>query len=233
MKNAIVLAILHFMWAWNAHFNIYHVPGVLNHADAPSRDSQYRGTRLIPRLFDMIWRSVPTGDAITVSAFDSIATAHVPPGWEHLPPPRNLLRYFSLGPDPYSSGVNCFAQSVTFEFCYANPPLALARAAVVFFAESKARAVFVLSPPEGVPPWWWSELVVPFCRWKCPLPLRNSEYRHSHRGWVDVEAHRRVKLSVYLLDFTDNVIDGIIDPPDYSPTVPHPSEVQRWGQQGK
>ena len=179
--------------------------------------------RLKPELFLHISRYMPSGQAFTHDLFGSWATAHVPLGWGDLPEPDRYLPYFSRGPDPYSVGVNCFAQDVLecegggAMFGFANPPLVLARAAVAFVKESRSRAVFVLSPPSGVAPPWWTEMVTgPRLIWECPLPEMNSEYRTSAGVWVDVVESRRVPLTAYLLDFREFEL-GVFSSPSYSP----------------
>ena len=195
---------------------------------APSRDEKYNGVRLKPELFRHLSKYVPSGQAFTHDLFGSWATAHVPLGWEDLPEPDRYLPYFSRGPDPGSAGVNCFAQDVREcegggeMFGFANPPLVLARAAVAFVRESRARALFVLSPPSGVAPPWWTEMVVgDRLVWECPLPEMNSEFRDSLGTWVDVAESRRVPLTAYLLDFRGLMAGETSgSSPSYSPLDP-------------
>jgi hypothetical protein len=172
--------------------------GKLNRADAPSRAAVFCGTRLRRDLFPLLWGN-PCG-VLTCDAFSSLATAIVPPFWGDLPVPRRFLPYYAIGPDPHCAGIDCFAQDVTGEFCFVNPPFRLTKAAVIFFVESKARGLFVLPDRSGE--WWWESYVSGggFCQWSLRLPLANTEYRvDSGTGWNDVD--KPVALTAYVLDF--------------------------------
>ena len=132
----------------------------------------------------------------------SYATAQSPPGWEKREEPHNFLRYYSIGPDIYSAGVDVFSQNVrgragVWEFLYINPPHNVARAVVLFFAGSRARALFVL--PDCSNQWWWPTYVTPYITWQYTLGTSHTEYRCKLKGWLPTTRNR--VLTAYVLDF--------------------------------
>ena len=187
---------------------VAYCSGVLNKADLPSREEQYAGTRLDREVLRELWKSV---GPFTWDAFASEATAFIPPGWEGYPIPECYLDYFSLSEDRYSKGTDCFTQNVAErdgveEFMYANPPHVCARAAVLFFAESRARALFVLPLPEIPAPYWWDELVVRYATWQRVLPVTCNEYR-VNGGWA--ASSRPMAQIACVLDFRDRAARSI------------------------
>ena len=201
IKNEILLAVLHYSWRWNAKFVFRHVPGIDNPADAPSRARQFRGTRLKPSTIAMLYNENPYS-YFTADAMSSFATAWTPPGWEAREKPDCFLPYYSIGPDLYSSGVDCFAQNVgevggVPAFCYVNPPHCMLQATLQFFAESRAIALFVL--PDRHREWWWTEYVSSACQWQLTLGERETQYRCKDRGWRATTTP--LMLRAYILDY--------------------------------
>jgi hypothetical protein len=203
IKNEILLAVLHFMLEWNCQFVFTHVPGIDNLADAPSRAEEFGGIMLNPATFEWLYRDNPVGP-FDFDCMSSFACAQRPPGWEARGKPDCFLPYYSIGPDPYAAGVDCFAQDVRGPgvvtwFNYVNPPHCMLESTVLFFAESRAHALFIL--PDCRHEWWWPEYVVPYCTWQSTLGKYEARYRCKLAGWRATK--QPVLLTAYILDFRD------------------------------
>ena len=201
IKNEILLAVLNYSWKWNSKFIFTHVPGIDNVADEPSRLKKYRGTKLRAETIAMLYNENPHG-YFTCDAMSSLATAWTPPGWEARPEPDRYLPYYTIGPDIYTSGVDCLAQNVREidgvpAFCYVNPPHRLLPAVLQFFSESRAIALFVL--PDRHQEWWWPDYVTSACVWRRTLGTGQSQYRCKKAGWRTTETP--MMLRAYLLDY--------------------------------
>lgn len=204
VKSSLLLAVLNYAYQWQCRFHFRHVAGVLNKADAPSRVKVYAGTRLCRRTLAWLWRNNPKG-VFTMDAMASHATAFVPPGYEGYGEPEKYLAYYSLSYDPFSVGRDVFTQNVAErdgvrEYMYVNPPHALARAVVMYFAEARACALFVLPLLAEPLPFWWQEYVERYSVWKSVLPMSCSEYR-LNGGWRPCD--RPLAQVACILDFTE------------------------------
>jgi hypothetical protein len=212
VKSSLLLAVLNFAYQWQCRFHFRHVAGVLNKADAPSRVELYAGTRLCRKTLAWLWSNNP-GGAFTMDAMASHATAFVPPGYEGYREPERYLAYYSLSYDPCSAGRGVFTQDVAEragvrEYMYVNPPHALARAVVTYFAEARARALFVLPLLPEPLPFWWQEYVVRYSTWTSVLPMSCSEYRRNG-GWWPCE--RPLAQVACILDFTECKIGEYVE----------------------
>ena len=129
----------------NIDLKMFYIPSKLNDADTPSRFSSDSNCS----LSDSAWNLLE--DAFGPHTFDLMAIPSNVRRSKH----GGKLNFFSLFPFEESSGVNVFAQSLSFEEnYYVFPPFLLVGPLIRFLRERCSRVTLV-APDVSPQKYWW------------------------------------------------------------------------------
>jgi hypothetical protein len=178
VKIAMLQCLQHFEIKWQMDTTFHYVRSADNPADEPSRDRNRAEQRLKGSVRQQLWRE---HGPFNLDWMASHTTAMLDGDKQRLP-------YYSRDADPYSQGINVFANNVhetpegdrIHGYCY--PPFVMMNA-VTLYAEAEMAKVLLVHPRIYEPKPLWARRLSRFVT--RALPVASGE-RRNNIGWAPI-----------------------------------------------